>query len=295
MNKLIKLEIKKAIFSKTFLLGVLLLTAFALISAVNGIVEYGGQNPQRLYEHCMENGEYLYNPDFPLFSFFNAWVGGETHSVAYTLFFIFMPVCAAIPFAWSYHNERKCKYVVNIATRISIKKYYYSKAIAVFLSGALVVFIAFLINIFVVSAFVPYYLPFVGYNLYTLVYFDTLWSDLFFSSPYLHLFLFVILNTLYGGIFALLSYVTSFYVKKYVVVLFAPFLIMLLSGYLESVIYTNLFQNGFVFIEFVPTHFLHSRSIVYQTMWWSVAVTTFVLISFISISLFVKVRRREIY
>lgn len=295
MSKLLKLEIKKSIFSKTFLLGLLLLSVFAVISAVLMIIAYGGKNPQYLYEHCMENGNYLYNPDFPLYSFFNAWIGGETTSVAYTIFFTIMPVCTAIPFAWSYHNESKNGYIINVATRINIKKYYIAKAVAVFVSGALVVFIAFAINILIVSAFVPYYQPFAGYNFYNLVYFDTMWSDLFFSNPYLHMILFVLLNTLYGGIFALLSYVTSFYVKKYIVILFAPFLIMILAGYLENVIYNNIFEDSMFFVEFVPTQFLHSRSIIYQVMSLSVVTTTLVLAVFIFISICVKVRKNEIY
>lgn len=129
----------------------------------------------------MENGKYLYNPDFPLFSFFNAWVGGETTTVAYTLFFTIMPVCTAIPFAWSYHNESKNSYIINVATRINIRKYFIAKAIAVFVSGALVVFLAFALNILIVSAFIPYCQPWAGYNFYNLVYFDTMWSDLFFQ------------------------------------------------------------------------------------------------------------------
>lgn len=237
----------------------------------------------------------LYNPDFPLFSFFNAWVGGETTTVAYTLFFTIMPVCTAIPFAWSYHNESKNSYIINVATRINIRKYFIAKAIAVFVSGALVVFLAFALNILIVSAFIPYCQPWAGYNFYNLVYFDTMWSDLFFSNPYLHMLLFISLNTLYGGIFALLSYVTSFYVKKYVVILFAPFLTMILAGYLENVIYNNIFRDSMYFVEFVPTQFLHSRSTIYQVMSWSVATTTLLLVGFIFISICVKVRKNEIY
>lgn len=295
MSKLLNLEIKKSIFSKAFLLGLVLLSIFAVISGVLMINEYGGKNPQQLYEHCMENGKYLYNPDFPLFSFLNAWVGGETTTVAYTLFFTIMPVCTAIPFAWSYHNESKNSYIINVATRINIRKYFIAKAIAVFVSGALVVFLAFALNILIVSAFIPYCQPWAGYNFYNLVYFDTMWSDLFFSNPYLHMLLFISLNTLYGGIFALLSYVTSFYVKKYVVILFAPFLTMILAGYLENVIYNNIFRDSMYFVEFVPTQFLHSRSTIYQVMSWSVATTTLLLVGFIFISICVKVRKNEIY
>jgi hypothetical protein len=70
---------------------------------------------------------------------------------------------------------------------------------------------------------------------------------------------------------------------------------MVLAGYLENVIYNNIFGDSMFFVEFVPTQFLHSRSIIYQEMSWSVVTTTLILVGFILISICVKVRKNEIY
>lgn len=295
MSKMLKIELKKALFSKTFLLGTALLTLFALCSALYMIEGQSNYNPNHLYEYCMDNGEYVSNPDFPLVSLYTSWVGADRVSLAYALFFNLMPIGAAIPFAWSYHTERKCGYLKNIATRIDRKYYYISKTIAVFVSGSLAVFIPYIINILLVSAFIPYYQPWIGYNLYNMVYFGTTWSDLFFSYPLLHMILYVILNTVYGGIFALLSYSISFYIRNYVAILFTPFLLILVSGYVETTIYNNFFQNTYTLVEFVPTQFLHSRSIHYQVMSWAVILVTVLLIAFIFATIYYKGKKNEIY
>ena len=195
MKNLIKIELKKSIFSKTFLLGAALLSLFAVLSAVYSIESWSGYNPDYLYKYCMENGKYISNPDFPLYSFFGAWLGGDTLSLAYTLFFTFLPIGASIPYAWSFHSEKKNGYIRNIAIRTNKINYYIAKGISVFISGALAVFIPYIINILLVSAFIPYYPNWAGYNFYNLVFFGNMWSDLFFSNPILHTMLFVMLNT----------------------------------------------------------------------------------------------------
>ncbi len=295
MRKLLKTELKKAIFSKTFLLGAGLLTLFAVLSALYMIEGTVGYNPDYLYESCMENGEFTGNPSFPLTSLYSSWLGGDRVSLMYSLFFNLMPVGAAIPFAWSYHCERKCGYLKNIATRINKKYYYISKTVAVFVSGALAVLISYIVNILMVSAFIPYYDPWIGYNFYNLVYFGTLWSDLFFTNPTLHMILYVVLNALYGGIFALLSFAVSFYIRNYVGILIAPFLLMLAAGYAESSIYNNFFKNVFPLTEYVPTYFLHSRSIRYSGTFWSVLLVTIILFAFIFATIYFKGKKNEIY
>ena len=122
MKKLIKMELKKAICSKLFLLGFLLLLLFAMLSAWFMIENRVSYNPDMiLSEVYYENGKFKTNPDLPLFGFYNSWVGGEVISLAQSLFYNLLPIGAAIPFAWSYHTERKNGYLKNIASRTDKK------------------------------------------------------------------------------------------------------------------------------------------------------------------------------
>lgn len=264
MKRLFSIELKKAFFSKTFLLGIGILLVLAIASALYMVINWGNYNPNYLYDYAMKNGSYNFNPDFPIYSVFSAWIGGETLSLSYSLFYFLMPVCAALPYAWSFYLERKHGYIRNIAVRVNKLTYYVAKMNAIFISGAFVVFIPFIVNLMIVYAFIPYYKPWQGYNMYNLVFFGNLWSDLFFEFPFVHTLLFIFLNTLYGGIFALLSSAISFFTQNLFVILFSPFLLMVLGGYIESYFYANFFQKSLVPLEFIPAYFLHSRSIHFQ-------------------------------
>lgn len=278
MKEMLKIEWKKAFFSKSFLAGLLLLTIFSFLSAVYMIENWSGYNPEHIYEFYMQNGEFISNPILPVYSFFNAWLGGDTLSLANTMFFFFLPIGAALPYAWSFYTEQKCGYIKNIVTRTSRKNYYAAKGITVFCSGAAVVFIPYVFNVLLVTAYIPYYEPWAGYNLYNSVNFGTMWSDLFFRNPMLHMILYILLNTLYGGIFALLSFSVSCFIKKMIPIIFTPFLAMLLCGYAETAIYERFLNEKLMLLELIPTRFLHARATHYLTMGWAVVLVTMILL-----------------
>lgn len=294
MKNILRLEIKKALVSKSFVLGIGLLTLFSFLSGLYSIENYSDYNPSEIIETCIDNGKYIANPDLPLFGFYNAWVGGDTLSLAYVLFFNLMPIAAALPYAWSFYTERKNGYLRNIAIRVEKKYYIFSKTIAVFISGALTVLIAYLINLFIVSAFVPMIKPDVEYNLYNIVYFGTMWSDLFFLYPFIHLILFVLLGTMYGGIFAISSFALSFYVKKLPAIVLGPFITMMLAGYIEIAI-ADKFMHYLNIVEFIPIRFLHSRSINFQVMSFSVALSTIIILLISLGIIFIKGNKDEIF
>lgn len=293
MKNIIKMELKKALFSKYFLFGLSLLMLFALLSAAYMIEIRMDYNPDGLFEFYMEGGKFTTNPDLPLFGFYNSWLGGEDLSLAYVLFFNLLPIGAALPFGWSFYTERKSGYLKNIASRINKEHYFIAKTIAVFVSGMLAVLIPMLVNVLLVSAFVPAIDPFVGYTFYNHTYFGTLWVDLLYTNPLLHMLLYILLNTVYGGIFALLSFAVAFYVKNIFAVIFLPFLSMMLFKYLETVYYAS--KTDLLQIEFVPTSFLHSRSPGYYNLAWSVALVTAVLFAFALITIAVRGKRDEIF
>lgn len=292
MKNMIKTEIRKAFVSKYFMLGLLLLMTFAILSAWYMIEVRIGYNPDSIY-HYMENGQFTRNPDLPLFGFYNSWIGGENLSLANTLFFVLLPVGAALPYGWSFHTERKSGYIKNVVSRIDKRSYFFAKTIAVFTSGMLAVFIPLVSNILLTSAFIPIVSPFAGYTFYNYVYFGNMWSDLFFTNPFLHMILYVLLDTLYGGIFALLSFAVTFYVKNIFSGIFVPFLSMLGLSYVEGIIHRGF--SDIIPIEFIPTKFLHSRSLNAQTMGWSVLAVTLFLLVFALLTIFIRGSKDEVF
>ena len=290
IGNVVVIEFRKAFVSKKFLLGAALLLIFSMLSAVYMIESRAGYNPTSIME-SMKDGELTRNPTLSLITFYNSWVGGDELSLAAALFYTLLPVGAALPFGWSYYVERKKGYLKNIYSRVDKKTYLTGKAIAVFLSGAAVVAISLVVNILLVLARIPLITPFVWYNLYNHVYFGSLWSDLYFSTPELYILLFALLDVVYGGVFALFSFAVGFYFRNILAVLFSPFLFMVAANYVESVIQSRM--SGRVPVEFVPTQFLHPQGSTYRIMGWAVVLVTALLLGFSIVTIYFRGVRHE--
>ena len=70
---------------------------------------------------------------------------------------------------------------------------------------------------------------------------------------------------------------------------------MIISGYVESIVVNQFFQNSLTVFEFVPTHFLHSRAIYNQVNGTYVLLITLILLSFSILTIIIKGKRNEIY
>lgn len=284
------IELRKAFGSKKFLLGMALLLLFSILSAVYMIEGRASYNPGGVLE-SMKDGEYTHNPMLPLITFYNSWVGGDELSLAASLFYALLPVGAALPFGWSYYVERKNGYLKNTYSRVDKKIYLTGKAIAVFLSGAAVVVISLVVNILLVLAKIPLITPHVWYNLYNHVYFGSLWADLYFSAPGLYVFLYVLLDTVYGGVFALFSFAAGFYFHNIFAVLFSPFLFMAAASYIERVVQNNMTER--MPVEFVPTQFIHPQGSHFQIVAWAVLLVTALLLAFSLLTIYFRGVRHE--
>ena len=279
------IELRKAFGSKKFLLGMALLLLFSILSAVYMIEGRAGYNPGGVLE-SMKDGEYAHNPTLSLITFYNSWVGGDELSLAASLFYALLPVGAALPFGWSYYVERKNGYLKNTYSRVDKKIYLTGKTIAVFLSGAAIVAISLVVNILLVLAKIPLITPHVWYNLYNHIYFGNLWADLYFSAPGLYVLLYVLLDAVYGGVFALFSFAAGFYFRNIFAVLFSPFLFMVAASYIERVIQNNITDR--VPVEFVPTQFLHPQGSYFQIMAWAVLLVTVLLLAFSLLTIYFR-------
>ena len=295
MKNIIKLELKKAIISKFFLMGLAILLLFAILSGIYMLENRVSYNPNDItsLEYYFENGKFKTNPDLSLYGFYNSWVGGEALSLFQSLFFNLLPIGAAIPFAWSYHTERKSGYLKNIASRTDKKKYFIAKTIAVFISGALVVLIPLIVNIALVSAFVPSIDPFAGYTFYNYHYVGEMWIEYYFTNPALYVSLYVLFDALYGGIFALLSFATAFYIKNILAVLFLPYCLTMVVGYLQNII----IANGWFDVTYTisPSYYLHSLMYGGSRIEWVIISITLFLLTFSLGSIFVRGFNDEIF
>lgn len=249
LTRLVKIELKKAIKNKFFIITLIIANIFALFSALYMIESYFD------VKHQIKIHGAGGNPMTQSFSLFNHWIGGESQSLGYTVYFTLLPLIAALPYSWSYFIENKTGYVKSVVTRSSKSQYYLSKYIATFTAGGLVVLIPLVVNLLIVASFVPAITPSKLYALYYPVGFGSLWSALFYTHPVMYVMLYLLLDFIFAGLFATMGLAVSFFIKNRIAIILIPFFFILILHYARTFLAYKYYS------EISPLHFLHSTAI----------------------------------
>lgn len=245
--RLVLMECKKAFRNKYFYISLAVGMVFALMAFLYDVGKY---------EVFQENVSQMSgNPMMPARGLYNLWIGGESHSLGYTLFYTLLPLLASIPFGWSYCKEKNNGYLKCVVTRCRKRTYYLAKYIAVFLSGGMVILLPLLMNFLLTACFVPASKPSIIYYMYYAVQHGTMWSDIFYKHPTVYVVLYLFLDFIFGGLFATLSYAFSIFVKNWLAVTILPFLCIL------GLHYSRVLLAYKVYKEISPINFLHATCI----------------------------------
>lgn len=161
------------------------------------------------------------------FSLFLLWMPVNGASYGRSLFYLVWPVLAAMPFGWSYLQERRGGLYNQLVSRMGRKSFYVAKYIAVFISGGLVVAVPVLFNLLVNATFCPYVLPNIlnmlqigdGYFL----------SELYFTVPWAYALIWCVVDFLLGGAAAGLCFVVGTRLRLQVMTILTPFALLLVA------------------------------------------------------------------
>lgn len=159
-------------------------------------------------------------------SVFNKWLGGELSSLQSFLYFLLLPVIAVLPFGTSYHLEEKSGTIKNILIRCKRSQYYLSKYIAVFLSGGATVVLPLLVNLGLTSATLPALLPQCMTGTFP-IFSNAMWSEIYYTRPWLYLLLYLILIFIFSGLFSCMALAFSHFLRNGFVIMISPFLVHL--------------------------------------------------------------------
>ncbi|WP_154527278.1 hypothetical protein [Porcincola intestinalis] len=243
MRKCIIMELKKAFFQKTMAVVLALLLLLVILQAREAIgigllsLRYKGAG----------------NPQLTASSAFVRWMGADTSSFWSTLFYFMFPLFATLPFGWSLSSEKKTGYTGILIGRVGRKKYFTAKAVAVFLAGAVVILLSLLMNFLLVSMYLPCLTPEVVYP-YGALFQKSMWSGLYYEEPGLYVFLYILLDSFYGGVLALLSVTAAFYGAGRTTAVLVPFILYTAMEYIDSNFLTFL-GTGY---DFSPAKFLRA-------------------------------------
>lgn len=238
----LRIEMRKALVNKAAMISCTGAIFLAVRHAVNAIILY-----ENLYDN-LQAGKIEGNPMLTSMSLFCRWLGADVTSFESNLFYYLLPIIAALPYGWSLVEEIQSGYSKNILCRTSRKVYFISKYIAVFSSAALIVGIGLILNFAVLFLFLPS-LKMDSIYPYGIVGERSMWSEMYYESPFLYTVLYIFLDMLFAGLIASICTAAAFFLGHKTTALLVPFFLMLGIDYLD-----NSLRSGW---ELSPLKFLH--------------------------------------
>lgn len=250
MKNAVKIELKKAIKTRYFFITVVIGILITMLSLV-----YNIQIIQQAEENIYEG----YNPCYEGYTLFNHWVGGEAYSLGSSLYYFVFPILIAIPYGWSYCGEQTSGYIRQVVVRMGRKKYMLAKYIATFISGGLTMIIPLVINFMLTALFFPAIKPVVSYDTMYGVFGYSMFSELYYTYPFVYVAIYLLLDFLFCGALTGLTMISAKYIKyKWVNCIF-PFITCMIINLAGSLFISNAKQN----YEISPFYFLRPAEAKY--------------------------------
>lgn len=287
MCSVLKLELKKAFKNKFFWISVVLGCLITLLSFEHMVNMY--------YEGMSaisgNSTDIIYDPHIGINTVFNCWIGGEPFSLGSSIYFFVFPLLIALPYGWSYSEERKCGYRRMMITKTGKKKYYCAKYVAVFLSGGVAMVLPLIFNFWMTLLVVPAILPDVTMNMFYGVFGGSFLAELYYTVPFLYVAIYLFIDFVYCGFLVCICMAVSGIVRRKWGVVLIPFLLLLFVHVITDYIYSD---PSVAYKELSPLYFLRGVEVRYS---FSGSIILLFAIGLLVISLIgiIKEYRNEIY
>ncbi|SHH70958.1 hypothetical protein SAMN02745196_01141 [Clostridium collagenovorans DSM 3089] len=287
MKNIIKLELNKALKNKFFYIAIAIGFMATMMNFLYNLETFN--NDLRMLKEAEIAMNAVYNPMVRSSTIFNNWVLGETHTLGSVIFFFILPILAAIPYTWSYCSERNSGYVKNMIIRSGKREYYTAKYIAVFVSGGLAVLIPLVLNFLLASMFFPASVPDSQYYIYYAISGNSLLSGLFYTKPLIYVFIFLIMNFLFSGVIACISFIVARFIKTKVAVILSPFFLVLAVDYFKRI------PEAFIKVELSPMQFVKGMKFGYDSK-LGVIIAEFIFLFIVTYTFFAITRsKKDVY
>lgn len=220
MKRLYRAEIWKALHNPWCYLSLLVGTVLCLLDV--------GQNWQAIHD-CPSNWE----TGAGAFSLFVRWIAVNNWTYGCRKFYLVWPILAALPFGWSFCQERRSGLMDQIYIRAGKTNTFFAKYLAVFVSGGLAIALPVLLNLLLNAMVCPYVVPKATLGV--------LWvsdgyflSTLYYTHPWVYGFIWCGMEFLWGGVTAGLCFLVSSRTRLLVTVVLVPFALYFLMGYVQT-------------------------------------------------------------
>lgn len=153
--------------------------------------------------------------------------------VPYSIFYLLFPLLASIPSGCSLYNDQRCGWMKSLLVRMDMKDYLKVKRFCLFMGGGFAVTFPLIIDFLLTACFFPAIVPDAVGGL-GLLFPTTMGWEIYYTKPYIYLLLFLLIDFVFGGLYALFAGYMGTLLTNSFAVYAAPFLLHILIGYLAE-------------------------------------------------------------
>lgn len=271
-----KTELRKSLFNLSFLLTLGIMCAISIASACSII------KVDITHSVATVSGK---NPALGIRTLYNRWIAMVWDDPYSAIFFNIFPLAAALPNGLSLYSDRKNGYMAQMILRKTRTRYFSEKFVATFFSGGLVITIPVILNIMITALHFPIRKPDLYFDIYTSVQPFSFASTYFYTVPFVHLLLRVLIIFLYSGTAAVMCLAMTCFSRNRYIILFVPMLLFLFLNFSYSIIQVP--------YELSPLRFLGAHNA--QIMWTPIVWGELLILLFLSsMILFLWGRRKDV-
>lgn len=224
------IECRKLLHAKTFwimlLLGLIIVT-FNTLYMVSGTAD-------SVDEYTMLSGV-IYNPNIYAYTLYNTWIGNESGTFAFSVYYFLFPMLVMLAYGWSLGAEIHSGYIKNVAVRMCRSDYFRVKYKLAFLGGGIVGVVPLLANFLTDALFIPAIKPDLLYPFYVLLQSDCL-ADFYSSHPLCFNLFFVSISFIYFGLMAGCAAVCAFLAKNRIMTVLLPAGVIYFLHYISTIL-----------------------------------------------------------
>lgn len=181
---------------------------------------------------------------------YKMWIETYSMSQSQRIFFLVMPILAAMALGDMLYSDKESGYLDLIITKGKGKEYFQGLFISNFVVGGLCVLIPLLLNLYCCFMLLPNRGPDMATDAAVNVTFDrpiTLFPELYYSHPLLHIAIYLVIDFVIGAMYASMALCAGFFLNNRFFITLFPFVV--------SYLFTMLALHGESMRNYIPERF----------------------------------------
>jgi len=250
MKALLKLELRRALTNKLFLLSLGIGLVISICATIEGVLFFNSFSANAQQNLSMG----IYSNSFAQ-GLYTLWMPLSLIKSIPGMYFFVAPLFIGLAYSWSYRTDVSSGYANAIAVRSTRAAQSTAKALATFVAGGLVITIPLVVNFIALACFVPAYIPDVTCILSTALSLTAFMSELLFTQPLLYVLARTVIDFILAGSWATFILAVSMFIQNKVAIVALPYVGLVCATYIIDQV-TRMFvliKTGFTILDQLST------------------------------------------